>query len=119
MNKLIILLLAFSSVAHADDEAKIKQAQQQCQYKAMIASTTQQTRQDYKAEFNEYQSWESFLHYVAEELNLKHDDGLKNALEISKHVFFDYSTETEPGDVLGAEFDKCWNKFLNENGEAI
>lgn len=113
----ITLLLSLPVYAATPTEEEVKQAQQICQYKAMIASTTQQARQDYKAEFDIYQSWETFLHYVAEEMNLKNDEGLKSALEISKHVFFDYATETDPNDILGVEFDKCWHEFVESQDE--
>jgi len=113
--KILALIVIFSFPIHANEYIEIDIARQKCQFKSVISSTTQQTRIDYFKMHGKYQSWETFLHYVAEEMGLANDKGLTRALEISKEVFFKYRTETKADIVSVAEFDQCWRKFVLMN----
>jgi len=105
----------FKDLPAEEVEQLIKIGQQKCQYMSMIASTTQQTRQDYLKEVGYNQAWETFLTYVLTNMPLKHDEGLKGALEISKKVFFEHLTEEPVDSIMVKEFDKCWANFLEEH----
>ena len=119
MKRLIPFLFIFPVYADNPGEEIIKEAQNKCSYQAMVYSTTQQVRQEYKIINGHDLSWQEFLISVAN-LNFKKDEGLIKNLKMSQLVFT-YIPPTMPVDkVAQVGFDTCWKRFITEyEGEAI